>query len=443
MATAKKLFIKTYGCQMNVYDSVRMQDLMLPLGYEITNDVEESNIVVLNTCHIREKAAEKTYSELGRMRKIKDAKASKGEQMIIVVAGCVGQAEGQEIFVRAPFVDIVVGPQSYHSLPELVGKIERGHNKEIELDFIEEAKFDKLPEAVSEQGASAFVSVQEGCDKFCTFCVVPYTRGAEFSRPVEKVYREVLSTGAKEVTLLGQNVNAYHGTLPNGEECNLAKLIAKIAEIDSIERIRYMTSHPMDMDDELIAVHGSEQKLMPFLHLPVQAGSNKILKLMNRKHTREQYFKIIEQLREVRPDIALSSDFIVGFPGETDADFEETMDLVRRVGFSQCYSFKYSPRPGTPASVKEQVPEEVKTIRLAELQAELFKQQMEFNKACEGKVLPVLFDRGGKFDDQIIGKTPYMQSLYLTGDMKELYGKTLNIKVEKAFQASLTGSIVD
>ena len=445
MMEAKKLFIKTYGCQMNVYDSVRMQDLMLPLGYKVTDKVEESDMVVLNTCHIREKAAEKTYSELGRIRQFKDQKAKQGNPMVIVVAGCVGQAEGEEIFARAPFVDIVVGPQSYHSLPELVGKIERGHRKAIELDFVEEEKFDKLPEEVSAQGPSAFVSVQEGCDKFCTFCVVPYTRGAEFSRPVEQVYREVLRAaqgGAREITLLGQNVNAYHGTLPDGAECDLARLIDKIAMIDSVERIRYTTSHPRDMNDELIAAHGNIDKLMPFLHLPVQAGSNKVLKLMNRKHTREDYFRIVDKLRDVRPDIALSSDFIVGFPGETDSDFEETMDLVRKVGFSQCYSFKYSPRPGTPASVKEQVPEDVKKARLTELQAELMRQQMEFNKSCVGQVVPVLFDRAGKFDDQIIGKTPYMQSLYISGDMDKLYGKTIQVKVEKAFQASLTGSIV-
>lgn len=442
---AKKLYIKTYGCQMNVYDSVRMQDLMLPLGYEVTEEYEESDMVILNTCHIREKAAEKTYSELGRIRKAKEAKAKKDQQMVIVVAGCVGQAEGEEIFARAPFVDIVVGPQSYYSLPELIGKVERGQRRAIELDFIEEAKFDKLPEAVGDQGPSAFISVQEGCDKFCTFCVVPYTRGAEFSRPVEQVYREVLaasSKGAKEITLLGQNVNAYHGKLPNDEECNLGDLIRKISEIESVERIRYMTSHPHDMDDSLIAAHGNVEKLMPFLHLPVQAGSNKILKLMNRKHTREDYLRIIDKLRDVRPDLALSSDFIVGFPGETDEDFQETMDIVRRVGFSQCYSFKYSPRPGTPASVREQVPESVQQERLAELQEELMRQQFEFNKASEGKILPVLFDRVGKFDEQIIGKTPYMQSLYISGDMQKLYGKTLNIKVEKAFQASLTGSIV-
>lgn len=441
----KKLFIKTYGCQMNVYDSARMQDLMLPFGYETTDALEESSMVILNTCHIREKAAEKTYSELGRIKQLKDAKAKNGESMLIVVAGCVGQAEGAEIFARAPYVDVVVGPQSYHTLPELIGKVERGHNKAIELDFVEEEKFDKLPNPTSSFGVSTFVSVQEGCDKFCTFCVVPYTRGAEFSRPVEQVYREVLAaaaSGAKEIMLLGQNVNAYHGKLPEGGECNLAKLIQKISSINTIERIRYTTSHPLDMDDELIALHGSEEKLMPFLHLPVQAGSNKILKLMNRKHTREKYFEIIDKLREARPDIALSSDFIVGFPEETDADFADTMDLVRKVKFSQCYSFKYSARPGTPASVKKQIPEEVKVARLAELQQELAKQQFEFNQACIGKALPVLFDRAGKFDDQIIGKTPYMQSVYMTGDMKELYGKTLTIKIEKASQSSLTGVIV-
>ncbi|WP_316353866.1 tRNA (N6-isopentenyl adenosine(37)-C2)-methylthiotransferase MiaB [Candidatus Trichorickettsia mobilis] len=443
---SKNLFIKTYGCQMNVYDSIRMQDLLVPFGYQTTEDIEAADMVILNTCHIREKAAEKMYSELGRIKKLKDRKKKNGNNNIIIaVAGCVSQAEGDEIFVRAPYVDIVVGPQSYHTLPELLTKIARHEKNVIELDFILEEKFDKLPEQMSVQGASSIVSVQEGCDKFCTFCVVPYTRGAEFSRPVAQIYREVLqlaSSGAREVTLLGQNVNAYHGRSIDDNICSLADLISHIAQIPTLQRIRYTTSHPIDMTEDLILLHATEPKLMPFLHLPIQSGSDKILKAMNRKHDRNYYLSIIDRLRELRADIVFSSDFIVGFPGETEEDFADTMDLVKKVRYGQCYSFKYSPRPGTPAAMKTQVPESVKTERLAILQQEINAQQLEFNQQCVGKVMPVLFDRDGKFAGQIIGKTPYMQSVHITNQDENLYGKIVDIQITRALPSSLAGEYI-
>ncbi|MFK7974423.1 MAG: tRNA (N6-isopentenyl adenosine(37)-C2)-methylthiotransferase MiaB [Rickettsiaceae bacterium] len=443
---SKKLYIKTYGCQMNVYDSLKMQELLLPFGFESTEILDDADMVILNTCHIREKASEKVYSELGRIKKIKDQRLAQGHNdMIIVVAGCVGQAEGEEIFRRTPYVDIVVGPQSYHTLPDLVAKLARSEKHLIDLDFIEEAKFDNLPQDYQNQGASAFVSIQEGCDKFCTFCVVPYTRGAEFSRPVEQIYRESMSlvtTGAKEVYLLGQNVNAYHGQAADEKNYSLADLISHVATINGLERIRYTTSHPRDMDDALISLHGSESKLMPFLHLPVQSGSNKILKAMNRKHTREEYFTIIDKLRVARPDIVMSSDFIVGFPGETDEDFANTLDLVKHVKFGQCFSFKYSPRPGTPAASMPQVLEEAKTERLSVLQQELSKQQFELNESYIGTILPVLFEKDGKFEGQIVGKTPYMQSTYIDNGDKTFIGKIVNVKITKALATSVTGVVV-
>lgn len=450
--TKKKLFIKTYGCQANVYDSIKMQELMDPLGFEKTEEPELADMVILNTCHIREKAAEKMYSELGRIKQINDERLrTKGEQgkMVIAVAGCTAQAEGEEIFARSPYVDIVVGPQSYHTLPDLLTKLARKQQHLIDLDFTENAKFDNLPETYSDQGPSAFVSIQEGCDKFCTFCVVPYTRGAEFSRSVEELYREIMtlvSKGAKEVHLLGQNVNAYHGKSgAKNQEADqifsLADLIRHISTIRGLERIRYTTSHPRDMTQGLIDLHGSELKLMPFLHLPIQSGSNKVLKMMNRKHTREEYFAIIDSLRRARPDIVLSSDFIVGFPGETDEDFADTLDLVKKVGYGQCYSFKYSPRPGTPAATKPQVPENVKTERLAILQKELLRQQFEFNESCVGKIFPVLFQKEGKYDDHIVGKTPYMQSTYMANSDRSLIGRIVPVKIVKALQTSLEGVI--
>ena len=431
---------------MNVYDSIKMQELLAPFGFESTEDIIEANMVILNTCHIREKASEKVYSELGRVKAAKDHRLKQdGDDMIIAVAGCVGQAEGEEIFRRAPYVDIVVGPQSYHTLPDLVAKIARSEKHLIELDFIEEEKFDNLPTNYEGQGASAFVSIQEGCDKFCTFCVVPYTRGAEFSRKVEEIYREsmaVVAKGALEVYLLGQNVNAYHGKAGNDKSYSIADLIRHVAKINGLKRIRYTTSHPRDMDDDLIALHGLESKLMPFLHLPIQSGSNKILKAMNRKHTRAEYFTIIDKLKVARPDIVMSSDFIVGFPGETEEDFADTFDLVKKVGYGQCFSFKYSPRPGTPAATMKQVPEKVKSERLAILQKELSKQQLEFNESCVGKILPVLFEKTGKFDGHIVGKTPYMQSAYIDDADKSLIGKIVNVKITKGSAISVAGEVV-
>ncbi|KAF5269089.1 hypothetical protein FQR65_LT19236 [Abscondita terminalis] len=395
---------------MNVYDSVLMENIVKPLGFNVVSDAEQADLVILNTCHIREKAAEKLYSELGRIH-------SSRKEMTIVVAGCVAQAEGEEVFRRAPFVDIVVGPQSIAALPELIVKASRSKGHVINTDFPEVAKFDKLPDECygNSQGSSAFLSIQEGCDKFCTFCVVPYTRGAEYSRPVNEIFREVLklvANGANEINLLGQNVNAYHGEC-EGEVWDLGKLISHIAKIEKLERIRYTTSHPRDMHESLYLAHTEEPKLMPFVHLPVQSGSNKILRVMNRKHTAEEYLEIIDRFRKLKPEIEFSSDFIVGFPGETEKDFEETMKLVEKVKYAQAYSFKYSPRPGTPgAERKDQVPEEVKTERLLRLQKLISKQQLELNQSMVGKTIPALFsDKKGKHQNQIIGKSPYMQSV--------------------------------
>jgi tRNA-2-methylthio-N6-dimethylallyladenosine synthase len=382
----KKLFIKTYGCQMNVYDSDRMTDVLAPLGYAPTDMADGADMVILNTCHIREKASEKVFSELGRLRQLKERAADQqGRQVTIAVAGCVAQAEGEEIIRRAPWVDIVVGPQTYHRLPELVGKIDpASRNRIIDTDFPEEVKFDFLPGEHAPRGPAAFLSVQEGCDKFCAFCVVPYTRGAEFSRPVKTVLEEakrLVASGTRELTLLGQNVNAYHGAHDSGKDWTLGRLIRALAEVDGLERIRYTTSHPLDMDDELIAVHGDVPQLMPYLHLPIQSGSNHVLQEMNRRHTSDVYLAVIDKLRAIRPDIAMSGDFIVGFPGESDADFAETLALVSKVGYASAYSFKYSPRPGTPAATAEiQVPESVKSERLESLQQLLNAQQFAFNK---------------------------------------------------------------
>lgn len=445
MQSDKKVFIKTYGCQMNVYDSVRMTDVLAPLGYSETEDADDADLVILNTCHIREKAAEKVYSELGRIRQQKDKKAKQGKQMLIGVAGCVAQAEGEEMMRRAPFIDMVFGPQSYHLLPGMVAKATHKHQDIVELEFPEMQKFDFLPEATHAQGPAAFVSVQEGCDKFCTFCVVPYTRGAEYSRSVaaiEKEIRQHVDQGTFEITLLGQNVNAYHGTGLDGEEWSLPTLIRHVAAIDGVERIRYTTSHPRDMDDELIAAHGDVEKLMPYLHLPIQAGSDRILNAMNRKHEAKDYIAIVEKLRAARPDIAFSGDFIVGFPGETDEDFEATMRVVETVNYAQAYSFKYSPRPGTPAATsEEQVDEAVKSERLARLQALLNRQQEAFNRAMVGKQMKVLLEKDGKFKGQAVGKSPYMQSVHIN-DAAGLMHQLVDVRITEGMANSLRGELV-
>ncbi len=433
--------MKTYGCQMNVYDSILMQNVIKPLGFTVVENIQEANLIILNTCHIREKAAEKLYSELGQVHVLK-----KKKDITIVVAGCVAQAEGEEVFSRAPFVDIVVGPQSIHTLPELIVKAERGKGRVINIDFPEVSKFDKLQNDEKCQGVSAFLSIQEGCDKFCTFCVVPYTRGAEYSRPVNEIFREALKlvdNGAKEITLLGQNVNAYHGEC-NGKSWTLGELISHIAKIKGLERIRYTTSHPKDMHQTLYEAHEIEPKLMPFLHLPIQSGSDRILHSMNRKHTVLDYLDIIHNLRKLKSDIAFSSDFIIGFPGETEKDFEDTMKIVEKVEFAQSYSFKYSPRPGTPgAERKDQVPEEIKSERLLQLQKLINKKQLEYNEKTVGQTMPVLFDgKKGKYKDQIIGKTAYMQSVCIYDSENECYGKIINIKISAANQNSLIGDSI-
>jgi len=419
---SRTVHIKTYGCQMNVYDSQRMADVLAPHGYDQVDSPEGADLVILNTCHIREKAAEKVYSEVGRLRALKEAEAEAGNTMMIAVAGCVAQAEGAEMMRRAPVIDMVFGPQTYHRLPDLVKEAEsqrsaRKSARVLDTDFPVEAKFDHLPTQIGERGPSAFLTVQEGCDKFCTFCVVPYTRGAEFSRPVVDIVdeaRRLAASGVRDITLLGQNVNAYHGALARGGSATLGELIHEVAGIDGIARIRYTTSHPRDMDASLIAAHRDVPQCMPYLHLPVQSGSDRILDAMNRKHTAERYFEIIDDLRAARPDIALSSDFIVGFPGETDQDFEDTLALVDRVRYAQAYSFKYSPRPGTPASAStEQVDEAVKTERLARLQDVLNAHQLAFNEASVGSIQEVLLERPGRRPGQLLGRSPYMQAVHV------------------------------
>ena len=425
----KQLFIKTYGCQMNVYDSGRMADVLAPLGYAPTDQPDDADMVILNTCHIREKAAEKVFSDLGRLRPLKAAK----EGMIIAVAGCVAQAEGAEITARAPFVDIVLGPQTYHRLPEMVARATRGGKGVLDTEFPAEPKFDFLP-APRAEGPTAFLSIQEGCDKFCTFCVVPYTRGAEYSRPAADILREargLVAGGAREITLLGQNVNAYHGDDParSGASWTLARLIRDLAEIDGLARIRYTTSHPRDMGDDLIAAHGDVPQLMPFLHLPVQSGSDKILAAMNRGHTAKDYLNIIDKLRAARSDMTLSSDFITGYPGETDADFDATMELINTVGFIQSFSFKYSPRPGTPAAgIKAQVPDDLKTERLHLLQQVLDAQLRTFNTNCVGKTFDILLTNSGRYPGQVVGRSPYLQPVHVMADPKHI-GSIVPVKI--------------
>ncbi|HEY0900781.1 MAG TPA: tRNA (N6-isopentenyl adenosine(37)-C2)-methylthiotransferase MiaB [Micavibrio sp.] len=439
----KKLFIKTWGCQMNVYDSRRMADILSPLGYQQTETPDDADMVILNTCHIREKATEKVFSDLGRIREHKEAKAKKGEKMLIAVSGCVAQAEGDIIMDRARYVDMVFGPQTYHELPEMIIRATGERVVNTELTTIN--KFDSLPQENTSQGVSAFLSIQEGCDKFCTFCVVPYTRGAEVSRPVQQVIdeaRRLRDTGAKEITLLGQNVNAYHGLAPNGRPMGLADLIAAVAEIEGIERIRYMTSHPRDMEQDLLDAHGSIPKLMPFMHLPVQHGSDEILKTMNRKHTGDFYRDIIARLRKARPDIGLSSDFIVGFPGESDKHFEELLQLVRDVKFSTSYSFKFSARPGTPAAnMQNLVADKVADERLQELQKLLFSQHQEFNQTFIGKTVEVLADGLGNRPQQLHGRTAHFQAIHVTCD-PALLGQTLMVKVDGATATALTGTMI-
>jgi len=437
-APEKRLYIKTYGCQMNVYDSERMADVLSPLGYAMTDSPEGADLVVLNTCHIREKATEKVYSELGQIKRLKLARQAEGGAMTIAVAGCVAQAEGEEIMRRQPAVDLVVGPQAYHQLPELIARAHRARGERLAADFAPDEKFDALSTARRPTGVTAFLTVQEGCDKFCTFCVVPYTRGGEWSRPVDAIEAEaraLAEKGVREVTLLGQNVNAYAG------EGGLAALVRRLAKIPGLDRIRYTTSHPRDMDEALIAAHADVEQLMPYLHLPVQAGSDRILRAMNRAHTAESYLRLIEKIRTARPDIAISGDFIVGFPGERDADFEATLSLVREVGYASAFSFKYSRRPGTPASAMPgQVAEEVKDERLARLQALLEEQQRAFNAAQAGKVLPVLFEKKGRHPGQLVGRSPYLQGVHVSAPDR-LIGEIVPVLIESPARNSLAGAL--
>jgi tRNA-2-methylthio-N6-dimethylallyladenosine synthase len=454
-ALPKKLFIKTYGCQMNVYDSDRMADALAPHGYLPTQEIAEADLVLLNTCHIREKASEKVFSELGRLKELQNEKRAQGQDMMIGVAGCVAQAEGEEIARRAPMVDMVFGPQAYHRLPDMLAKAEANRHMHpalkravVDTDFPEEDKFAHLPAAKKEatiaRGLTAFLTVQEGCDKFCSFCVVPYTRGAEVSRPVAQVLdeaRRLADAGVKEITLLGQNVNAYHGEDGAGRVVGLGELAYLLAEIPGLERLRYTTSHPRDMDDALIAAHRDLDFLMPYLHLPVQSGSDRILKAMNRKHTAAEYMRLIERIKTARPDMALSGDFIVGFPGETDADFEDTLKIIRDVGYASAYSFKYSTRPGTPgANLSEQIAEEVKVERLARLQDLVNKQTTDFHASCVGKTLPVLIERKGRMPGQVGGRSPYLQAVHLDGST-DLIGAIHEVEIIGTSTNSLVGRL--
>ncbi len=435
MADAKKLFIKTYGCQMNVYDSERMAETLWAQGYVHTDTADDADMILLNTCHIREKAAEKIYSELGKFKGLKAANPN----LKIGVAGCVAQAEGAEIIRRQPLVDLVVGPQSYHKLPQMEASVQSG-KRALDTDFPEEDKFDHLAKRPkAKRGPTAFLTVQEGCDKFCAFCVVPYTRGAEVSRPADRVFSEavdLVERGVREITLLGQNVNAYHGH-PGG----LAGLIWQLSEILDLERIRFTTSHPNDMDDALIEAHGTCEKLMPYLHLPVQSGSDRILKAMNRKHTRDSYFNLVDRIRKARPDLLLSGDFIVGFPGETDQDFSDTLDLVRHVGYGQAYSFKYSARPGTPAAEKDSVDPAVASARLQELQALLTEQQYAAQAAMVSREVKVLFEKKGRREGQLIGKSEYLHAVHAVAP-DHMVGKVVRVRIINDMTNSLTGELV-
>jgi tRNA-2-methylthio-N6-dimethylallyladenosine synthase len=449
MSGPRKLHIKSYGCQMNVYDSHRMADILARDGFVETAVADEAELVILNTCHIREKAAEKVYSELGRIRKIKEAAAADGRRVVIAVAGCVAQAEGREIMRRASAVDLVFGPQNYHRLPDFLARAERG-DKIVDTEFPVEDKFDFIVapsrEATRARGVSAFVTVQEGCDKFCTFCVVPYTRGAEVSRPAGKIIPEVqrlADAGVREITLLGQNVNAYHGEGPDGRPWTFGRLLQRVAEIPGIARLRYTTSHPCDIDKSLIAAHRDLPNLMPHLHLPVQSGSDRILAAMNRRHTRADYLVALSRLRDAVPEIAFSSDFIVGFPGESEDDFAATLALVEEVRYAAAYSFKFSPRPGTPAAtMRDQVPEPVQIERLSRLQAAIDRHQAEFNRSCIGRSFHVLFDKLGRYPGQIVGRSPYLQPVHVMAP-PTLIGEIRRVAITDLDTYSMFGNLVE
>ncbi|MEQ1648247.1 MAG: tRNA (N6-isopentenyl adenosine(37)-C2)-methylthiotransferase MiaB [Hyphomicrobiaceae bacterium] len=443
-APTKKVFLKTYGCQMNVYDSERMSEALAVDGYASTETMEDADLIILNTCHIRERAADKVYSELGRIRDIKDERAALGKTTTVTIAGCVAQAEGEEMTRRAPAVDLVIGPQSYHHLPKLIARNHADGKAIVETQFPDDDKFKELPERRRTLATAAFLTVQEGCDKFCTFCVVPYTRGAEYSRPVAQILseaRKLVSHGVREITLLGQNVNGYHGVDTHGKDMTLGGLVRELATIDGLERIRYMTSHPRDMGDDLIAAHRDIDKLMPFLHLPFQAGSDRILAAMNRKHTAAEFVSLVDRVRLARPDIALSTDIIVGFPGETEGEFQATLEIVKTVHFASAYSFKFSARPGTPAaSMDGQLSEDVKDDRLKRLQDLLMQQQRTFNAACVGKTFPVLFEKAGRYAGQLIGRSPYLQSVHADADMSAI-GKILPVEIASVGPNSLAGVV--
>ena len=440
-----KLFIKSYGCQMNVYDADRMSDLLLAEGYSLSADLSTADVIILNTCHIREKATEKIYSELGRLCLEKNKRKKVGKKTVLAVGGCVGQAEGEEIIKRAPFVDLVFGPQTYHNLPKLLDDVFGFDKKIVDTSFPVSSKFDNLVTHEPSKPFSAFLTVQEGCDKFCSFCVVPYTRGAEYSRPVDQIYSEAATLaekGVKEITLLGQNVNNYHGVNSCGREFGLGRLIKKLSKISGLERIRYTTSYPADMNTELINAHKNVKALMPFLHLPIQSGSNRILKLMKRRHSVEDYRELVSQLRSAEPNIAMSSDFMVGFPGESASDFDDTMSLVEEIKFANAFSFKFSARPGTPAArFGGQITEEVKSIRLERLQDLLNAQQLEFNQECVGKSLPVLLENVGKQNGKLVGRSPFMQLVHVEAP-KDFLGKIANLKILGARKSSLFGELL-
>ena len=444
----RKVFVKTYGCQMNVYDSERMSDALFKDGYQKTDNPEDADLLLLNTCHIREKAAEKVYSELGRIRQLKEALAEQGRELMVGVAGCVAQAEGQEIIRRAPIVDVVIGPQTYHRLPQAIARARQG-GKAVDTDYAVEDKFEHLPTAdkktITSRGVSALLTVQEGCDKFCTFCVVPYTRGSEVSRSVQQIEREAQSlvdAGVREITLLGQNVNAWHGHGADGREWGLGELLRLLSDIDGLERLRYTTSHPRDMDESLIDAHRDLDKVMPYLHLPVQAGSDRVLKAMNRRHTAQDYLRLIERIRAARPDIALSGDFIVGFPGETDADFEETIQLVEKVRYAQAFSFKYSPRPGTPGAERDDhVPEDIKAKRLERLQKLLRQHQVEFAENCIGKTIDLLLEKPGREPGQLIGRSPWLQPVIVDAKPSQI-GDIIKVRITRTGTNSLYADCV-